>query len=102
VARIQHYRTFTSFYLRVDELISLKATVLLNANMAFLSIQSVDNGGDVVADRSAAQIASYISIVTSVGSVIISLLLVRQNRSINRQTVEEAVSISVCLFTPSS
>ena len=86
----------------MDELISLKATVLLNANMAFLSIQSVDNGGDVVADRSAAQIASYISIVTSVGSVIISLLLVRQNRSINRQTVEEAVSISVCLFTPSS
>jgi hypothetical protein len=53
----------------------------------------------MVADRSAAQITSYISIVTSVGSVIISLLLVRQNRSKNRQSVEEAVSISFDLFT---
>ena len=71
-----------------------QATVLLNANMAFLSIQSVDNGGQVVKDRSPAQIASYISIVTSVGSVILSLLLVRQNRSRNRQLMDEAVSIS--------
>lgn len=69
---------------------SIIATVLLNANVAFLSIQSVDNGGSVVADRSAAQITSYISIVTSVGSVIISLLLVRQNRSKNRQNAGEA------------
>jgi hypothetical protein len=79
--------------------LSPKATVLLNANVAFLSIQSVDNNGIMVADRSAAQITSYISIVTSVGSVIISLLLVRQNRSKNRQSVEEAVSISFDLFT---
>ena len=73
---------------------SPKATVLLNANMAFLSIQSIDNGGNLVADRSAAQIASYISIMTSVGSVIISLILVRQNRSKNRHSAEEAVGIS--------
>jgi predicted Co/Zn/Cd cation transporter (cation efflux family) len=83
----------------MDELIATKATVLLNANMAFLSIQSVDNGGQRVLHRSAAQIASYISIVTSLGSVILSLLLVRQNRSKGRQTAAEAVRI---LFMPAS
>jgi hypothetical protein len=60
---------------------NLPATVLLSANMSFLAIQSVDNGGAKVKDRSAAQIASYISIVTSLGTVILSLLLVRQYRS---------------------
>jgi len=78
----------------------LKATVLLSANMSFLSIQSVDNGGKVAGDRSPAQIASYISIVTSIGSIILSLLLVRQNRSRNRQFMDETVSISPNWFKP--
>jgi len=64
--------------------INVQGTVLLNANVAFLSIQSVDNGGDVTPHRSAAQIVSYVSIVTSLGSTILSLLLVRQNRSKGR------------------
>ena len=76
----------------------LKATVFLNANMAFLSIQSVDNYGEMILDRSAAQIASYISIVTSLGSFVSSLLLVRQNRSKNRETAEDAMCISFNLF----
>ncbi|KZP26351.1 hypothetical protein FIBSPDRAFT_353346 [Athelia psychrophila] len=64
------------------------ATVLLNANMAFLSIQSVDNGGFTVMNRSAAQIVSYISIVTSLGSALLSLLLLRQNRSKGRLSAD--------------
>ncbi|KZP01939.1 hypothetical protein FIBSPDRAFT_846207, partial [Athelia psychrophila] len=64
------------------------ATVLLNANVAFLSIQSVDLGGVVLPNRSAAQIVSYISIVTSLGSAILSLLLVRQNRSKGRESAD--------------
>ena len=44
-------------------------------------------------NRSAAQIACYVSIVTSLGSMILALLLIRQNRSKSRQTVEEAVGI---------
>jgi hypothetical protein len=63
-----------------------------------LSIQSVDAGGNMVVNRSAAQIASYISVVTSLGSVILSLLLSRQNRL--NQNVEEAVSISFNSFVP--
>jgi hypothetical protein len=87
-------------YLRRLAIYPLKATVLLNVNMAFLSIQSVDNGGKVEEDRSPAQIASYISIVISVGSVILSLLLVRQNRSKNRQLMDQTVSISPSWFKP--
>jgi len=67
---------------------SLMATVLLGANMSFLAIQSVDNGGNIVRDRSAAQISSYISIVTCLGTVIFALLLSRQNRSM--ATVDDA------------
>jgi len=65
-------------------------TVLLNANVAFLSIQSVDNDGTMVVHRSAAQISCYVSMVTSLGSIILALLLVRQNRSKSRQSIEEA------------
>ena len=68
-------------------------TVILAANMAFLAIQSVDNGGQLVPDRSVAQVASYISIVTSLGSMLLSLLLIRQNRS-KKNDAAEAVSLS--------
>jgi hypothetical protein len=59
--------------------------------MAFLSIQSVDAGGNLVANRSAAQIASYISIVTSLGSIITSLLIGRRNR---KSDTADIVSVS--------
>jgi hypothetical protein len=55
--------------------------VLLNANVAFLSIQTVDNSGVASRTRSAAQIASYVSTIASLGSVILALLLVRQYRT---------------------
>ncbi len=66
-----------------------QSTVLLNANVAFLAIPSVDPGSNN--NRTAAQIVSYISIVTSTGSIIIGLLLIRQYRVKPRETVEEAV-----------
>ncbi|KAG5635306.1 hypothetical protein H0H81_011766 [Sphagnurus paluster] len=65
---------------------TLYGTVLLNANVAFLAIQSVDeNHTD---SRSLAQIASYTSIAASLGSIILGLLLVRQYRSKGRDVVE--------------
>ncbi|KAH9947505.1 hypothetical protein B0H21DRAFT_738326 [Amylocystis lapponica] len=66
----------------------LYATVMLNANVAFLTIPDVDPGGG---KRTAAQIASFISIVTSIGSIILGLLLVRQHRVKPRETAHEAV-----------
>ncbi|KAJ7079815.1 hypothetical protein B0H15DRAFT_496928 [Mycena belliarum] len=58
----------------------LFATVLLNANVAFLAINSVDmltDGGH----HSTVQIASYLSTFASIGSIILGQLLVRQNRT---------------------
>ncbi|KAI0078375.1 hypothetical protein K474DRAFT_1660618 [Panus rudis PR-1116 ss-1] len=67
----------------------LYSTVILNANGAFLAIPSVDTGPD---QRTAAQVASYISIVASVGSILAGLLLVRQYRVKPKDTVEEAAA----------
>lgn len=53
--------------------------MLLNANVAFLAIQSVDeSGGD---GRSPAQRASYFSTVVSVGAIIIGSVLSRQHNT---------------------
>ncbi|KAG1881084.1 hypothetical protein F4604DRAFT_1678717 [Suillus subluteus] len=58
---------------------TLLATVLLNANVGFLSISSVDAGG-----RSPVQVASYMSLVSSLGSMILGLLLVSHNRTMGQ------------------
>ncbi|EJF57927.1 hypothetical protein DICSQDRAFT_157070 [Dichomitus squalens LYAD-421 SS1] len=65
----------------------LYSTVLLNANVAFLAIPSVDSGNGHV---TAAQISSYLSVVTSVGSILLGLLLIRQHRVKSKETAEEA------------
>ncbi|KAH7914526.1 hypothetical protein BJ138DRAFT_1079243 [Hygrophoropsis aurantiaca] len=67
---------------------TLYATVVLNANVAFLAVPGVDLGTG--GTQSPAQVASYISIVASVGAVILGLLLVRQNRTKGRESAEEA------------
>ncbi|KAG9221645.1 hypothetical protein CCMSSC00406_0005558 [Pleurotus cornucopiae] len=68
----------------------LYATVLLNANVAVLAIQSVDDGGADGA-RTPVQISSYLSIAMSIGSIILGLLLVRQNRTKGKESAPEAM-----------
>ena len=63
--------------------------MLLNANVAFLAIPSVDPGNHI---RTPAQLASFISIVTSIRSVVVGLLLLRQHRTEPHEAVEEVVS----------
>jgi chaperone required for assembly of F1-ATPase len=63
--------------------------VLLNANVAFLAIPSVDESPEA----SPAQIASLLSIVSSVGSIILGLLLVRQHRTKAKEEASEAVGV---------
>jgi hypothetical protein len=70
-----------------------QATVMLNANVAFLAIQSVDVDGP---RRSPAQISSYLSVIANIGSIILGLLLMRQNRTKSKDTADEAVSY-LCL-----
>jgi hypothetical protein len=50
--------------------------VLLNSNVAFLAIQSVDAQG-VPKRQSDSQRASYFSVITSLGSIIFGLLMLR-------------------------
>ncbi|KAJ7269955.1 hypothetical protein C8J57DRAFT_1227621 [Mycena rebaudengoi] len=71
---------------------TLHATILLAGNVAFLSIQSVDQGGNSAATHSPAQIASYVSTLASIGSIIIGLLLAKQNRDRDAQTAPEAAN----------
>ncbi|KAF4566579.1 hypothetical protein EYR36_012010 [Pleurotus pulmonarius] len=58
----------------------LNAAVLLNANIALLTIQSVDGSG-TSATRSPIQVFSYVSMAMSTGSIVLGLLLVRQTRT---------------------
>lgn len=52
-----------------------QATVLLNANVAFLAIQSVDSAAPPLG-RTIAQRFSYISTVANVSAIVIELVLV--------------------------
>ncbi|KAF7301304.1 hypothetical protein MIND_00695400 [Mycena indigotica] len=71
---------------------TLYATVVLNANVAFLSIQSVDTDGQSTPHRTPTQIASYMSMLTSIGAIIVGLLLLKQNRNRDRVPAPEAAS----------
>ncbi|KZT69947.1 hypothetical protein DAEQUDRAFT_233105 [Daedalea quercina L-15889] len=65
------------------------ATVLLTANVGLLAIQSIDTGH---ADRSMAQIASYISTFLSLGNIILCTVLARQHRLDAHMTAESAAT----------
>ncbi|KAF9230470.1 hypothetical protein BU15DRAFT_57204, partial [Melanogaster broomeanus] len=56
---------------------NLLATVLLNANVGFLAIQSVDNGDGIPLK----QLASYMSLVASLSSIILGLVFVQHTRT---------------------
>ncbi|KAG6844240.1 hypothetical protein H0H87_008489 [Tephrocybe sp. NHM501043] len=60
------------------------ASILLNANVAFLAIPSNDpsnNSDKILSARSSAQVASYISVVTSFASMLLALMLVRNHKA---------------------
>ncbi|KAL0064131.1 hypothetical protein AAF712_008991 [Marasmius tenuissimus] len=67
----------------------LFGTVLLNANVAFLAIQSVDEA-TYNPHRSPAQVLSFLSVVSSIGSVIIGLMLARKNKVKHKEGASDA------------
>ncbi|KAG2155611.1 hypothetical protein DEU56DRAFT_724721 [Suillus clintonianus] len=69
-----------------------RATVLLNANVGFLAINTVDRGG-----TSVIQMASYMSVVTSLGSIFLGLSLVSQDRTCGEHTASEITSFLTTL-----
>ncbi|KAF8176238.1 hypothetical protein K438DRAFT_1607714 [Mycena galopus ATCC 62051] len=68
------------------------ATIILNANVGLLAISSFDAFS--TNRHSAVQILSYLSILTSIGSMVLGLLLARQNRAqFNASTYEISASV---------
>ncbi|KAF7986292.1 hypothetical protein HWV62_35234 [Athelia sp. TMB] len=70
----------------------IAATVLLNVNIAVLSIQSVDNNGVATHHRSPTQILIYVSAVTSLSSMLFGLLLVRHSDPKRREAAHSAAT----------
>ncbi|KAJ6473542.1 hypothetical protein C8R47DRAFT_714054 [Mycena vitilis] len=98
------HRSWAEFVMRLStewQEVAGYATIVLNANVSFLSIQSVDQGGGIVSNRSPAQIASYLSIACSVGSIILGLLLLKQVRNRDRNTPTEAANFMLNHSHPS-
>ncbi|KAJ2925396.1 hypothetical protein H1R20_g11697, partial [Candolleomyces eurysporus] len=90
--------------------ITLYATVILSANVSFLTIQSVDEAGSAGDNRTNSQRASYFSILASMGTIVFSLLLLRQhrerisyefvaNRAVSRWGLESLAIMMVSFFT---
>ncbi|KZT69939.1 hypothetical protein DAEQUDRAFT_725919 [Daedalea quercina L-15889] len=67
----------------------LTATVLLNANISFMTINDVDSGSG---PRTPAQIASFVSTIASIAATVIGMLLVRQYRVKPKETATDAVT----------
>lgn len=72
----------------------LQGTVLLNANVAFLGVPYVGQS----AQADAAQLSSYLSIVASVGTIVVGLLLIRQNRKSRQALAPDEVVYHALYF----
>jgi len=75
IANKHTWRDFITELITQLQDFNLLATVLLNANVGFLAIQSVD--GSSGEPRSWTQIASYWSLTSSIGSIVLGAFLVR-------------------------
>ncbi|KAJ8587081.1 hypothetical protein M405DRAFT_326662 [Rhizopogon salebrosus TDB-379] len=93
IARTSRWNAFSSKLKGQLHDSNLLATVLLNANVGFLAINTVDRGG-----RSAIQMASYMSLVTSLGSIVLGLLFVSHDRTSGESTADEAASFLSMLY----
>jgi hypothetical protein len=87
VACKAHWNVFCSKFKGQLQDSNLLATVLLNANVGFLAINTVDKGG-----RNAIQMASYMSLVTSLGSIVLGLFFVSHDRTSGTNTATEAAT----------
>ncbi|KAH7885495.1 hypothetical protein F5I97DRAFT_2033940 [Phlebopus sp. FC_14] len=86
---------WSSFVHKVDMSIrdsNLLATVLLSTSVSVLAISSVDEAGRD-GSRSAIQIVIYLSIICSVGSIIIGLAIFKQYRAKGADTPLRAVAV---------
>ncbi|KAH7921696.1 hypothetical protein BV22DRAFT_1038352 [Leucogyrophana mollusca] len=83
IARVHTWDEFTAMLNKELQDSNLLATVLLGVNVGFLAIGSVDDGNG----RAFSQIASYMSLIASIGSIVLGLIFVRNNRSSGLETI---------------
>ncbi|KIJ61579.1 hypothetical protein HYDPIDRAFT_115736 [Hydnomerulius pinastri MD-312] len=76
VTRVDKWSTFVNDFTSQLMNTNLLATVLLTTNVGFLAIQSVDSN----TTRTPQQIASYMSLVSSLASIVLGLVFLERNR----------------------
>ncbi|KAG1834813.1 hypothetical protein EV424DRAFT_1309562, partial [Suillus variegatus] len=81
------WRTFVQKLNAEMQDFNLLATVLLSVNVGFLAIQSVDNGGG----HSLSQIASYVSVISSFGCMLLGVNIARQSYTQGPDMVDNVV-----------
>ncbi|PBK82550.1 hypothetical protein ARMGADRAFT_1001603 [Armillaria gallica] len=69
--------------------LTVYSTVLINVDVAFLSIQSVDSGPS----SSPLKIVIYLSVLSSLGSILFALLLLLRNNTKSHISMDEVVNI---------
>ncbi|KAG1729272.1 hypothetical protein EDB19DRAFT_1642021 [Suillus lakei] len=87
IVNLLDWRTFLQKLNAEMQDFNLLATVLLNVNVGFLAIQSVDDGGG----HSLSQVASYVSVISSFGSMLLGVNLARQSYTQGPDMVDNAV-----------
>ncbi|KAG1851960.1 hypothetical protein F4604DRAFT_1806558 [Suillus subluteus] len=80
------WRTFVQKLNAEMQEFNLLATVLLSVNVGFLAIQSVDNGRG----HSLSQVASYVSVISSFGSMLLGVNIARQSYTRGPDMVDNA------------
>ncbi|KAG0702059.1 hypothetical protein DFH29DRAFT_528412 [Suillus ampliporus] len=80
------WRTFVQKLNAEMQDFNLLATVLLSVNVGFLGIQSIDSGKG----HSLSQVASYVSVISSFGSMLLGVKLARQSYAQGPDMVDNA------------
>ncbi|KAF7361080.1 hypothetical protein MSAN_01139000 [Mycena sanguinolenta] len=84
---------------------NINAAVILAVNIGFLSIQSVDQGGNVVSIWSLTQILSYMSTIASITGIVVGIFLLEYHRhedsnSVSRASIEKLEALAVMHSLP--
>lgn len=67
--------------------------MILGVNVGFLAIQSVDDNGNPIPNRSMGQIVSYMSTLFSIGNILACTILAWQHRRSKHHLAADAVSV---------
>ncbi|KAG1851965.1 hypothetical protein F4604DRAFT_1303455 [Suillus subluteus] len=86
IVNLLDWRTFVQKLNAEMQDFNLLATVLLSVNVGFLAIQSVDSGGG----HSLSQVTSYVSVISSFGSMLLGVNIARQSYTRGPDMVDNA------------